>query len=732
MTRLPRVDFACRFFADAAAGLRDPTRLAVTVGVGLAISLSPAFAQSGAKGSADHIKAVTSAVDSASIKANTATSKDWPTIGLDYAETRFSKLNQINTDNVKNLGLAWSYNLDSSRGVEATPVVVDGIMYQTASWSVVHAIDARTGKKIWTFDPGVDREQGYKGCCDVVNRGVALYKGKVFVAAYDGRLIALDAATGSKVWEKDTLIDHDHSYTVTGAPRVFNGKVLIGQGGAEYGARGYITAYDAETGNQAWRWFTVPGDPSKPFEDASMEAAAKTWDPAGKYWLNGGGGTPWDTITYDPDLNLVYIGTGNGAPWNRNVRSPSGGDNLYLASIVALNADTGKYVWHYQETPGDHWDYTSTQPMILADITIDGAPRKVILHAPKNGFFFVIDRTNGKFISAKNFVDVNWATGYDANGRPIEVAAARGDAPYDAVPGPYGAHNWHPMSFNPQTGLVYLPAQGVPLNLMPEKAFTQNAPTPGKFGGTTGWNVGFVLNAEPPKAPAFGRLIAWDPVKQKEAWRAEYVAPWNGGTLTTAGNLVFQGTADGRFIAYNAATGEKLWETPTGTGVVAAPATYMIDGKQYVSVAVGWGGVFGIAVRATEFQNPGTVYTFAVDAKAPPPAFVKYQTEGLLQGVKYDPKDVADGTALYVAACVTCHGVPGVDKGGNVRNLGYVPAEEIAKLKDIVFKGPFRDRGMPDFSGKLTEADVVKIQAFIQGTADAIRPKEAQSPGQSK
>lgn len=723
MTRSP-CDSACRIFTEINAETHRSARLvqsAIAIGLGLALSAGAAFAQT--KASPEHIKAVTSAVDSTSIKANTATSNDWPTIGLDYAETRFSKLNQINTDNVKKLGLVWSYSLDSSRGVEATPVVVDGIMYQTASWSVVHAIDARTGKKIWSFDPGVDREKGYKGCCDVVNRGVAVYKGKVFVAAYDGRLIALDAATGAKVWEKDTLIDHDHSYTITGAPRAFNGKVVIGQGGAEYGARGYVTAYDTETGNQAWRWFTVPGDPSKPFEDASMEAAAKTWDPAGKYWLNGGGGTPWDTMTYDPDLNLAFIGTGNGSPWNRNVRSPSGGDNLYLASLVALNADTGQYVWHYQETPGDHWDYTSTQPMILADITIDGAPRKVILHAPKNGFFFVVDRTNGKFISAKNFVDVNWATGYDANGRPIEVPAARGDAPYDSIPGPFGAHNWHPMSYNPQTGLVYLPAQGVPLNLTPEKSVVQNAPTPGKFGGSTGWNVGFVLNGEPPKAPAFGRLVAWDPVKQKEAWRAEYVAPWNGGTLTTAGNLVFQGTADGRFIAYNATSGEKLWETPTGTGVVAAASTYLIDGKQYVSVAVGWGGVFGITQRVTESQSPGTVYTFAVDGKAPLPSFVKYQTEGLLAGVKYDPKDVPDGTAIYVAACATCHGVPGVDKGGNVRNLGYVSPETITNLKDFVFKGPFRDQGMPDFTGKLTEADVVKIQAFIQGTADAIRPK---------
>jgi quinohemoprotein ethanol dehydrogenase len=727
MTRLPHVDSARRFFPDIACDGSKPasfTWRAAVVGFGLAVSCGVAFAQGAPKASVDHIKAATSAVDGAFVRANTATSDDWPAIGLDYAETRFSKLHMIDSDNVKGLGLVWSYSLDSSRGVEATPVVVDGIMYQTASWSVVHAIDARTGKKIWSFDPGVNREQGYKGCCDVVNRGVALYKGKAFVGAYDGRLIALDAATGQKLWEKDTLIDHDHSYTVTGAPRVFNGKVLIGQGGAEYGARGYVTAYDAETGNQLWRWFAVPGDPSKPFEDASMEAAAKTWDPAGKWWINGGGGTPWDTITFDPDLNMVYIGTGNGAPWNRKFRSPSGGDNLYLASIVALNADTGKYVWHYQETPGDNWDYTSTQPMILADINIDGAPRKVILHAPKNGFFFVIDRTNGKFISAKNFVDVNWATGYDANGRPIEVPAARGDEPYDAVPGPYGAHNWHPMSFNPQTGLVYLPAQNVPVNFTAEKTFEQNAPTPGKFGGSTGWNVGFMLNATPPKAPAFGRLLAWDPVQQKEVWRAEYVAPWNGGTLTTAGNLVFQGTADGRFIAYDAKSGEKLWETPTGTGVVAAPSTYLIDGVQYVSVAVGWGGVFGITDRATELRSPGTVYTFALGGKAKLPEFVKYQTEGLLEGVPYDPKDVPEGTALYVAACATCHGVPGVDNGGNVRNLGFVPKEEIANLKDIVFANPFRDRGMPDFTGKLKEEDVVKIQAFIQGTADAVRPKK--------
>lgn len=663
-------------------------------------------------------------VDGAFIRANAAKTPDWPTIGVDYAETRYSRLDQINAANVKDLGLAWSYNLESTRGVEATPVVVDGIMYVSASWSVVHAIDTRTGNRIWTYDPQIDRSTGFKGCCDVVNRGVALWKGKVYVGAWDGRLIALDAATGKEVWHKNTFEGQKGSLTITGAPRVFKGKVIIGNGGAEYGVRGYITAYDAETGEQKWRWFSVPGDPSKPFEDESMKRAARTWDPSGKWWEAGGGGTMWDSMTFDAELNTMYVGTGNGSPWSHKVRSPKGGDNLYLASIVALDPDTGKYKWHYQETPGDNWDYTSTQPMILADIKIAGKPRKVILHAPKNGFFFVLDRTNGKFISAKNFVPVNWASGYDKNGKPMNIAAARdGSKPQDAVPGPYGAHNWHPMSFNPQTGLVYLPAQNVPVNLMDDKKWEFNQAGPGKPQSGTGWNTAKFFNAEPPKSKPFGRLLAWDPVAQKAAWSVEHVSPWNGGTLTTAGNVVFQGTADGRLVAYNATSGEKLWEAPTGTGVVAAPSTYMVDGKQYVSVAVGWGGVYGLAARATERQGPGTVYTFVVGGKAKMPEFVAQRTGQLLQGVKYDPAKVEAGTMLYVANCVFCHGVPGVDRGGNIPNLGYMDASYIENLPSFVFKGPAMARGMPDFTGKLSDDDVESIKAFIQGTADAIRPK---------
>ncbi|PKO67266.1 MAG: PQQ-dependent dehydrogenase, methanol/ethanol family [Betaproteobacteria bacterium HGW-Betaproteobacteria-16] len=699
-------------------------RLAVGLLAALAFSTS-AWAQAPAKGTPAHIKAAVGKVNAAFMQSNATQTADWPSYGLDYAETRHSKLNQISTANVKDLGLVWSYNLESKRGVESTPVVVDGIMYVTASWSIVHAVDVRTGKRIWTYDPKVPREAGYKGCCDVVNRGVALHEGKVFVAAYDGRLVALDAATGKKVWEKDTIIDRKFSYTITGAPRVFKGNVIIGNGGAEYGVRGYITAYDAKTGAQKWRWFTVPGDPSKPFEDESMERAAKTWDPAGKWWEAGGGGTAWDAMAFDPELNLMYIGTGNGSPWQRDKRSPAGGDNLYLASIVALNPDTGKYVWHYQETPGDNWDYTSTQPMILADLTLDGKPRKVILHAPKNGFFFVIDRTNGQFISAKNFVDVNWATGYDQNGRPIETAIARtGDRPREIIPSAFGARNWHSMSFNPATGLVYMPVQGVPLTLMDNKDWKFNAERPGEPHSNMGWNTANFANVEPPTSKPFGRLVAWDPVKQQAAWTKEQISPWNGGTLTTAGNLVFQGTADGRFIAYNATTGEQLWEAPTGTGVIAAPSTYLVDGKQYVSIAVGWGGVYGLAQRATDRTGPGTVYTFAVGGNAQPPAHVAYQLGKLVEGVKYDPAHVPAGTALYVSNCVFCHGVPGVDRGGNIPNLGYMDTSFIQNLDKFVFKGPATERGMPDFTGKLSNDDVQKIKAFIQGTADAIRPKK--------
>lgn len=669
----------------------------------------------------ERIAAATARVDEAMVRANAAETKDWPSYGLDYAETRFSRLRQVDDTNVGRLGLAWHYNLESTRGVEATPLVVDGIMYVTASWSVVHAIDARTGRRLWTYDPEVPRSLGYAGCCDVVNRGVALHRGKVFVGAYDGRLIALDAATGTPVWQQDTIVDHSRAYTITGAPRVFKGLVLIGNGGAEYGVRGYVSAYDAATGELKWRWFTVPGDPAKPYENDAMARAAETWDPSARFWEIGGGGTVWDSIVYDPELDLVYIGTGNGSPWARNLRSPAGGDNLYLASIVALKPDTGEYVWHYQQTPGDNWDYTSTQPMILADLEIGGVLRRVILHAPKNGFFFVIDRTDGSFLSARNFVEVNWATGYDAAGRPIEVPGMRGDQPVDVIPGPFGAHNWHPMSFSPLTGLVYLPAQNIPINLADDKEWKPDANLPGRPHAGLGWNLGVLANVEPPKSSPFGRLLAWDPVAQREVWRVEHVSPWNGGTLATAGNLVFQGTADGRLVAYDARSGSRLWQSAVGTGIIAAPMTYEVEGRQYVSIAVGWGGVYGLFQRASDRLGPGAVYTYALDGTAALPEAAQYRIGALVAGVPYDPDHVDEGMGLYVSHCLFCHGVPGVDRGGNIRNLGYVDAAILANLGAYVFNGPNLQAGMPDFTGKLTPEEVEKIKAFIQGTADAVR-----------
>src|SRR5687767_7950288 len=396
-------------------------------------------------------------VDDAALAAPESRQGDWLSYGRDYYEQRFSPLTEINDTNVGTLGLAWQFETATERGLEATPLVVDGVMYTTASWSVTYAVDARTGKQLWKYDPEVHRKYDQLACCDVVNRGAAFYKGKVYVGVLDGRLVALDANSGKVAWTA-TTVDQQQPYTITGAPRIAKGKVIIGNGGAEYGVRGYVSAYDAETGKLAWRFYTVPGDPAKGFESPAMEAAAKTW--TGEWWKLGGGGTVWDSFSYDPELDLLYVGTGNGSPWNRRLRSPDGGDNLYVSSILALRPDSGELVWHYQTTPGETWDYTATQHMILTDLTIAGRVRKVLMQAPKNGFFYVLDRTTGELISAAPYTEVNWATSIDMKtGRPVETGIARYNKPEMIRPGPLGGHNWQPMSFNPKTGLVYIPAQ---------------------------------------------------------------------------------------------------------------------------------------------------------------------------------------------------------------------------------------------------------------------------------
>jgi quinohemoprotein ethanol dehydrogenase len=650
---------------------------------------------------------------------------DWPSIGHDFAGTRSSPLTMINSANVSQLGLAWTYDLESTRGVEATPIVVNGVMYVTAPWAVVHAINARTGRRIWTFDPKSPRESGWKACCDVVNRGVAVSKGRVYVGSLDGRLIVINASTGRKIWEQDTRLDVSGNITITAAPYVIRNTVIIGNGGGEYGIRGYVSAYNALTGALKWRWFVTPGDPSKPYEDESAAKAALTWDAGTKYWINGGGGAVWNTMAIDPELGLVYFGTGNGSPWSRAKRSPAGGDNLYTAAVVALNIETGKYVWHYQENPGDDADLDSCADPILADLNIGGSIRKVLLHAPKNGFFYVLDRKTGEFISANNFAPQNWAVGFNKQGRPIETPKQNVDnKTFEPIPGPNGAHNWQSMSFSPRTGLAYFPTQHLPQAMVDDDSWTgqdsYKSGGPTQLMGGAGWNVAVNLLAG--TAKPFGRLVAWNPLKQHEAWSIDLGAPFNGGTLVTDGNLVFQGTSSAKFRAYDAANGRQLWESPVGSGVIAAPMTYAIDGRQYVSIAVGWGGVHGESQRHSEFKTGGTVYTFVLGGKTKMPAFTPYTLGPLLAGVKYDPKDIPAGTALYVSNCVVCHGVPAVDRGGNIPNLGYVNKEYIDKLDFVLFDGPFAQLGMPSFKGKFTPEQVEQLKAFIQGVADSTRP----------
>ncbi|MFA5911540.1 MAG: PQQ-dependent dehydrogenase, methanol/ethanol family [Vicinamibacterales bacterium] len=515
---------------------------------------------------------------------------DWVTYGRDYAETHHSPLKQIDQGNVSRLAEAWSVEVGSDGKLETTPLVFDGVLYGTSTWSEIYAVDLRTKKVKWQFDPALVRggteAMGPRPCCGPVNRGVALYDGRVYVGLLDGRLLALDAETGVPVWSVQTT-PPGTDYTITGAPRIVKGKVVIGQGGAEYGVRGFLAAFDAATGKLAWKFYVIPGDPSKPFEDEALARAAKTWN--GQWWKYGGGGTPWDGIAYDPELNLVYVGTGNGSPWNANHRSPGGGDNLYLASIVALNADTGKYVWHYQTTPSDNWDYNSAQPMILADVTIGNQVRKVLMQAPKNGFFYVLDRATGKLISGAPYVFTSWATGIDQQtGRPIETEAARYRyTPVRLSPSPVGAHHWPPMAFNPATGLVYYPGQETSSVFAMEEKFEF------KEGQ---WNLGIRRGTPPgtkpvpppppdPKAPpAGGFFVAWDPVAQKAAWKIPFLA--SGGALSTAGQLIFAGNSAGKLFAMEPTTGKTLWEAQMLPGV-ATPISYELDGKQYIAVMSG-------------------------------------------------------------------------------------------------------------------------------------------------
>ncbi|MEM1434010.1 MAG: PQQ-dependent dehydrogenase, methanol/ethanol family [Pseudomonadota bacterium] len=643
----------------------------------------------------------------------------WLSHGRTYDEQRFSPLDQINAESVSELGLAWHFDTGTKRGLEATPLMIDGVLYSSGSWSVVWAHDARTGKLLWEFDPEVPRAWGKYACCDVVNRGVAAWEGKIFVGTLDGRLIALNADDGSVLWSIQTT-DPERPYTITGAPRVVKGKVIIGNGGAEYGVRGYVSAYDANTGDQAWRFYTVPGDPSKPFENEALEQAAATWR-GGKWWEIGGGGTVWDSMAYDPELDQLYIGVGNGSPWNRYIRSPGGGDNLYLSSILSLDPDDGSLNWHYQTTPGDTWDYTATQHMILADLELGGEQRKVLMQAPKNGFFYVIDRTNGQFISAEAYVNLNWATHVDPEtGRPVENPDAHYANGAKLVwPAPYGGHNWHPMTYHPSTNLVYIPVLDIPFMYGQDNGFQYNSKE---------WNTGVdVAMTQPPSDPEAmvsamsmvkGYLTAWDPTTQQEKWRVEHEMSWNGGLLSTAGNLIFQGRADGTFAAYTADEGKLVWEFPASIGIIAAPMTYELDGEQYVTVVAGWGGAFALASGVPRHRNnaltDGRILTFKLGATAElPQVEVAYLDIPEPPAMETAPEQVAHGAKLYHSYCSVCHG-PGVVGGTpGIPDLRYSTAAVHASWDAIVRLGAYAGKGMARFDHVLEPDDAEAIQAYV-------------------
>mgnify|MGYP000527746436 CR=1 FL=1 len=652
---------------------------------------------------------------------------DWLSYGGDYHEQRFSQLKQITDQNIGDLGLAWSFDTDYDRGLEATPLVVDGVMYVSGNWSVVYALDAKTGELLWKHDPQVPKEWGKMACCDVVNRGVALYEGKVFVGTLDARLVALDAATGEVIWDVQTADIKKYPYTITGAPRAAKGKVFIGNGGAEYGVRGFVSAFDTDTGEMVWRFYTVPGNPADGFETPALEEAAKSW--SGEWWKAGGGGTVWDSIVYDPELDQLYIGVGNGSPWDRNVRSPGGGDNLYLSSIVALNPDTGEHIWHYQETPAETWDYTATQHIMLADMEWQGQQKKVIWHAPKNGFFFIIDRTNGKLLSAEPYSKVTWATHYDMEtGRPVERPEAdytvTGEPTY-LYPSSMGAHNWQPMAHHPDTGLVYIPATESMFRY--EKVFENQAAFEYEWGH---WNIASVLdqgtvnNAQLGQKMlplmAKGYLLAWDPKNQQEVWRVPQSLAWSGGVLATAGNLLFQGNPDKELAAYAADTGNKLWAFDAQTGVVGSPVTFTIDGEQYVSVPAGWGGAFGLTAGIEPGQRPekSRILTFKLGAKATLPALPPLaERKQPPARVSEDSEVIDKGRELYAVYCFACHGQDMVSNG-SIPDLRRLPTAFYDNFNLIVLEGAMSKLGMVGFKDVLSEDDAFALKAHILDEAN--------------
>ena len=653
---------------------------------------------------------------------------EWLSYGRTYREQRFSPLNEINRDNVDELDLAWSFKFDTARGMEATPIVHNGVIYMSTGWSHVHALDARTGQELWHYDAEVPKAQLAKTCCGPVNRGVAIWQEddssplQIFFGALDGRLIALDAKTGTENWSIQST-PTDGNYSVTGAPRIVKGMVIIGNGGAELGVRGYVSAYDVSTGEMKWRFYTVPGDRNKPQENVALEAALETWSGDEWYKLGGGGGTVWDSLVYDPELDLLYIGTGNGSPWNRDLRSPGGGDNLYLSSIVALRPDTGEYVWHYQVTPADNWDYTATQQLVLAELELDGEQRSVIMQAPKNGFFYVLDRKTGELLSAEKFGRATWATHVDMEtGRPVESKFAdyQKNGGSFIWPSPYGAHNWQPMSYSTKTGLMYIPVQSIPAYFSAQKDVMYRV---------NRWNTGVDLNTNrDPKswvaarasmdAIVYGELVAWDPVKKQRAWKVRHDKPSNGGTLSTDGDLVFQGTWDGTFAAYDAYDGDKLWQYKSDSAVLAGPVSYELDGDQYIAVAQGSGGTVMITVGDELQRNKVNQNKLLVFKRGQFETTQASIDQGLTtirplgRPINKDPEVIAYGESLYHNNCASCHGINALSNYV-VPNLRYMSEQTHDEFATIVLGGSRTHKGMIGFYETLSLEDVSAIHTYL-------------------
>jgi quinohemoprotein ethanol dehydrogenase len=635
---------------------------------------------------------------------------NWQNYGRTYSDDHFSPLNEINDKNVQRLGLVWSQDLNTFNSFTA-PLEIDGVLYFALGNSVVHAMDARTGKLLWKYDPEVWKVNSIKLRAGWGIRGIAFDHGKVFTGTRDGRLIAIDAKRGKLLWSVMTLNPEDDNY-ITGPPWVFKNKVVIGFGGGDYGpVRGYVTAYDQATGAQAWRFYTVPGDPKKGFEDSAQAMAAKTW--TGDWWKWGGGGAVWNNMNYDPKYNRLYLGTGSGFPWNEKIRSPGGGDNLFLASIVALDADSGKYVWHYQVNPGKSWDYDNAIDIQLADLTIDGKLHSVIIHAPKNGFFYVIDRETGKVISADRFAPANWADHIDiSTGRPVETPLVHDSdgKPLEIYPSPVGAHGVAAMSFNPHTALAYIPTND-------QHWVFVDPPNLANWKMMEGMHVNTGFGPQPAtvKLPApTSSLVAYDPVKQKIAWQIGQNGRANGGTMTTAGNLVFQGLNTGDFVAYAADTGKLLWSFPAQNGILGNAITYAIGGRQYVTVITGWRSSYASKPDWDYRQQKRRVLTFMLDGtvKLPPADFVDRPIVDD-PAIMIDPAKSTVGTGIYNTSCVICHGV-GMRSGGAAPDLRKsTVALNADAFQSVVRDGALAQSGMPSFQ-EFTALELESLRDYIR------------------